>query len=248
MIWIFMKGFILSIFFLLSVSCQPSITYDCSGNAIQGRVSNSVLVENNFRRGTSPVIRTGAVRGAVCRKGFPDNYILPWDEALIQRGLGDGVEVNQQEGGDDNREDPDIRIDVGEYWVSFSPLIDNQTPFNLVVTDIEVKVSSSSEDVEDRSFEGSYCEGTDFLYWIEPGEAITPVNRSQSFHRGNLVFYLDGLTPPEDQNQNDQNFQLTTSSSFRVRYKINGYFACNDGSQRAGFERIEGFDVLPASF
>ena len=212
---------------------------------------------------TTPIVQYQGEEGLICRKGLPYDYIPPWDK---KRRREEGEDATAEGDAGDEEPDDTIRVDVGDRWFKVVPLIANNTPYYLTITDINFKVSTGGTGTtKEESFSsGSYCE-TDPLYYFEPrgGDrndgkiSYTLIeDLDKKFHMGNMVLFLGGL-PDLEQNNNSGGASSGVSAyrplripNYTVYWQILGHFRESSGeyAQVAGFQKTGFFSTRSFAF
>ena len=233
---IFLKIILFCIYFFGFLSCQISLSSQVKVSMLGAPTSPIPIV---FYKGNE---------NAICRKGLPDDYRLPWS-----------FEDDTASGDSEERED-EIQINVDDFWFRFYPVIDNETPFYLVVTELRIKVFHGLEQVAQEEFTDGWCNTTP-LYFLEPkggGEHKSytlPHHINTSFAKGNLWFYVGGLPQEQQDDSLSRSFQEIKIGEYNVEWQMLGYFALENGRitnekgvQIGGFQKRGSFTVLPSSF
>ena len=232
----YLKIILFCIYFFGFLSCRVTLS---SQVQVEMLGSPSSLVPIVFYKGNE---------NALCRKGLPDNYYLPWDEE------------NTEDSENEERID-EVQTSVDDFWFRFYPVIDNESSFYLVITELRIKIFRGGEQVAQEEFTEGWC-NTSPLYFFEPkggGEHksyTAPYHINMSFVKGNLWFYVGGLEQDQQQDTGpSRSFQEIKISEYSVEWQMLGYFALEngrtvneEGEQIGGFQKTGSFTVLPSSF
>lgn len=226
--------------FLIIVSCVES------GGPVSANLVKVYMYEE------MPIVKYSKRDRVVCRKGLPKNYIPPW--TIEAR-----VEDEEDALGNVSEEDRlrrEITEQVDTLWFKVTPLIDNQTPYHLLVEEIHFRVTlrvqgkTESRDVNFDS--GSYCQ-TDPLYWLEPSQKLQVGDIDKSFHVGNLVFFIGGLPEAESEQQGGeenagQPIPYKKIPIYRVQWYMRGSFRNSNGVIVSEFQKRGSFSTRKLTF
>ncbi len=232
------------------------------------------LVDGTEARSTCipPVVfyLTGSEKKKViCRRGLPDNFITPWDDEFLAQGR---QEQTTDGSGSDTGEEarPDTIIhEIGGYWFKVFPVINNQSNYYLVVTDLNFKVRLGNTASEDKTF-SDYCETNPYLYILDHSGLSTGSrsNRSRSsdqeeitqgsyttydqfdraFVMGNLAFYVDELPEPPNATTSNDRFTNFRIPNYFVEWQMLGTFYTETGRQVGSFQKRGVFSTRRSSF
>ena len=217
---------------------------------------------------STPIVQYQGEENLVCRKGLPYDYIPPWTKKIRRE------EDEDPTAPGDTEEEPDdtIRVDVADRWFKVVPLIANNTPYYLTITDINFKISAGGsgerQEKEESFSSGSYC-NTDPLYYFEPRGSSRDEDKisytliedlDKKFHMGNMVLFIGGLPDIEQNNDSSSSGGSTSSGSlayrpiripnYTVYWQMLGHFreAGGEYAQVAGFQKTGFFSTRSFAF